>query len=369
MRVVVLFIYIISFSIYGNEKIPINTPLEVIDLKTGLTQVIPGANGYSYQLNRRENQTVDLHIFTETGEKIEGSFVLGIASVKNDDGKRLIESYLDILEEVKNINTAHESRCYSEASPKTSPCQIPGMSEKWKSNCSQLYSSGIPSKALDYALNVMLLNNGSFRTNMCFNEHKQFHESHPLMAGLKNNEIKDKLFSNGLSNKCQLMINNFDEKKDICQSASYYIDLCKENRAIIIKSDIKLGRGTCLMGRGFSNEPSNETSLLGAFFTHNQIFPTLSLNTKEYASTLDKVKKSSEMEIVPATALFGLQRSNNRSIQDKKYLSVSPYRMSRGGVAIAPENSFIIKELAENGPSLLLNYSEGEMDKLEECTE
>ena len=228
--------------------------------------------------------------------------------------------------------------------------------ENWMTNCRKLLERGdIPKDALKYALNVMKLNASGFNSDKCYKMLEN--PNHYSMRGMTRDKF-DKLMENGLKNKCQLVINDTRSRKG-CRGSLYYIDLCKPQDHA---SYFNMGVGTCLNGNQFMNEPGKKTTLLGAFFTNNEHFNFRGSNPDKYAGI-----REAEGEVA-ALQLFGLQESNNGASEQLKYMHVSPYRSSWGCPSVGRDNSWIVRTLAKNGPSLVLNYGDN-MEDIDKCTQ
>jgi hypothetical protein len=258
-------------------------------------------------------------------------------------------------------------------------CQVEGTSERWRRNCEQLYSTNVPDGALNYALEVMRLNATSFRTNRCFRPDEQRPNGglkpsgHPSMMELTDDQFENNLMANGLPNKCQIVINDAGDRLSgyDCRARMYYIDLCQNTHPVVEETYFNLGTGTCRRGHGYTNGSGIGTTVLGAFFTHNQNFDFQDTTTQRdaYAGVAREVEAAGGDREATAVNLFGLQNSNNLSSRTGKYMHVSPWVSSLGCPSTAPENYYMIEALAENGPSLLLNYHEGQMEDISQCTE
>ncbi len=243
-------------------------------------------------------------------------------------------------------------------------CDIAGTSESWKRNCNKLLSSGnIPKNALRYALKVMKKNATSFETDQCFEMASSKHYS---MRGLTRKKLNG-IMADGIPNKCQMMINNYDERISThggaykCKAAQYYVDLCSGNAPKVEKSFSYVGYGTCKSGRGFKNQSGQGTTVLGAFLTGNHTF-----NFQKRDASYSSIAKGLG-GVIPATPLIGLQKSNNGASPDLKYLHVGAYT-SAGCPSVPPKDANKIKKLASKGPSLVLNYKEGQMEDINRCS-
>lgn len=246
-------------------------------------------------------------------------------------------------------------------------CDIPRTTEAWKRNCRRLLESNeVPKEAFLFALKAMKLNATGFATDKCY----KTADGHFSMAGKNRNDFKNML-TQGLPNKCQLMINDYDERIKThggafkCQTAMYYIDLCNGSGKVQ-KSYSYVGYGTCKKGNGFENKSGKGTSLLGLFFTNNKTF-NFREKDQHYRNIASWIQRDSGTRKIPAVALMGMQQSNNGSAPDYKYLHVGAYT-SAGCPSIDQKNYRMIETLANNGPSIVINYKKGQMESLDQCT-
>ncbi len=284
----------------------------------------------------------------------------------------------------KNLNPPKENNCWHCSEEDTisskikvvtsdipKECDITGVNRQWKKNCKELLGNsrlrkGLPQEALKYALKVLQKNATSFKSNKCYMypNKKPLHYS---MAGLTKKKFVNSYMKNGIKNKCQIIINNLDERYKIstsrgkrpCQMASYYIDLCGDSPKVV-KDKAYVGYGTCKRNRGFKNKAGQGTTVVGAFVT-GKLF-----NFSKNDSSYRVIRRKSGGKI-PAAALFGLNHTNNRSAVDLKYLHVGAYT-SAGCPSMPPNNASRIKKIAKSGPSLLVNYKKGKMEDINKCS-
>lgn len=242
-------------------------------------------------------------------------------------------------------------------------CDIAGTNAQWKRNCKALINSGrVPNQAFLFALKAMKKNSSSFKSKKCY---KLASSGHYSMKGMNKSRFEGAM-SGGIPNKCQMMINNYDERITThggsykCKTAQYYIDLCSGSPKVE-KSFSYVGYGTCKSGRGFRNKSGQGTSLLGAFVTANHTF-NFQKRDASYSAIARQLGGT-----VPATPLIGLQSSNNGASPDLKYLHVGAYT-SAGCPSVPPKDAGKIKKLAANGPSLVVNYKQGQMEDIDKCS-
>ncbi|OIQ16753.1 MAG: hypothetical protein BM556_13910 [Bacteriovorax sp. MedPE-SWde] len=257
--------------------------------------------------------------------------------------------------------------------PKNRECHIESYGKDWMQNCDKVLASGkVPKKAFKYTLKMMKMNSQEFKNDQCF---QLAGKSHKSMMGLTKSGAK-KMMSNGLKNKCQVIINDYDERISThggalkCKTAMYYIDICKKTPQI--KKDYSfVGYGTCKKKRGFSNKTNQGTNLLGAFITHNRSFNFTKVRNgvkdKYYENIRRWIKKKTGKGKIPSVALIGIQKNNSRAAADYKYLHVGAYT-SAGCPSIDRTNYWMINKLTDNGPSIVVNYKEGAMEDIKNCS-
>jgi hypothetical protein len=247
-------------------------------------------------------------------------------------------------------------------------CQIEGMSELARKNCQMVLENGlVPRNAFLFAMKGLQKNATQFKSRACFDQKAGFEDvfGHYSTPGLESQGDLEAALETGIPNKCSLIINNYDELLRThdgsyrCQATMYYIDLCGLLPEVH-KSYSWVGYGTCKNKRGFKNQSGQGTSLLGFSVTGTQSF-----NFQKSDSAYNAIRRSLGGK-VPAVALFGLQNSNNGSAVDYKYLHVGAYT-SAGCPSIDKKNAWMIEKLAEQGPSVVVGYREGQMEDLDEC--
>lgn len=240
-------------------------------------------------------------------------------------------------------------------------CEMKGVSAQWVKNCEALYRAGIPKDALEYALKVMQLNDDSFQSNKCYKTGPSWHYS---MRGVTKGEFERKM-SGGLPNKCQMVINDTRDKLGTYRGRMYYIDLCGGSSPKIVKSYFNMGTGT--FKNNYADRGGAHTTVKGAFFTNYKTF-SFQKNNSAYQAVKSRVKSLSGSYKAPSVQLFGLSTTNNEAGPNLKYMHVSGYKSSWGCPSISPDNYWMIEKLANNGPSLVLNYGTG-MEDIKKCSE
>ncbi|MDD0852388.1 hypothetical protein HBN50_04725 [Halobacteriovorax sp. GB3] len=253
-------------------------------------------------------------------------------------------------------------------------CQIDGQSEQWLDNCRELFTmKDIPKDALKYALNVMKKNSTEFKSNKCYRFGGGTNRHSRSFKGEKHKDWLNKM-QNGLPNKCTFIINDLDNLKKThggifkCQANSHYIDLCGKKPIHKIET-ANLGYGTCKKKNGYKNKPGLGTTLVGAFFTGSKVFNYAATNPAKDRKHYGPIRKKNPKGIAHGIALFGLNKSNDRSATDAKHMHVSPYQSSAGCPSIDKDNWPMIDDLAKKGPSLVLNYKKSLIEDINECSE
>lgn len=244
--------------------------------------------------------------------------------------------------------------------------------ELFKENCEKILVSGkVPKDAFIWTVKVYKNNLGHLNTRRCLGPMPLRHYS------LKG--FNPATLNGGIRNRGQFIINDTRTRHGgkPYRGHMYYIDLEKGE---IIQSYFNMGVGS--FDNKFANQPGKKTTLLGAFLTTDKEFSYELCDERdeisgrclkwreEYIELRDQYFKGEDIE-VPAVALIGLQKSNNRSAEDLKYMHVSPYQSSWGCPSISAElekKYRIIRKMAERGPSLVVNYGY-QMEDPAECSE
>jgi len=275
----------------------------------------------------------------------------------------------DILLDHECNNSKEEQT--TEPSEESNPvCEMPGTDEQWRQNCLALINNkSLPLNAIQFALEGLKRNSESFKTRSCY---KMASPDHRSMMGL-NADGFEELLSEGIPNKCTMIINNLDERLAThggsfkCQMKTYYIDLCSGEAPIVKHTKAYLGYGSCKNKSGFKNQSGQGTTLLGFFVSHNKTFNFGEKDAayKKIAKDISGMRKNKDRSI-PSVALFGLQNSNNGAAPDYKYLHVGAYT-SAGCPSILPEDYELVERIAAQGPSVVVNYKEGAMEPFEDC--
>lgn len=159
--------------------------------------------------------------------------------------------------------------------------------------------------------------------------------------------------TNGIQNQCVIMLNDVKQKWQNSGSryTGYYIDLCKG-----FVRPVYVNRGK---GNGYRDKPNQHTTLIGAFLTNNVVSEFKPLKDSAGYATIKR-----KWGTIAKVDLIGLH-STNSVTSSSKPIHVSPHQSSWGCPSIAPENVWLIKKLAEDGPSLVVNYAGPSLNPLE----
>lgn len=369
-------------SAQDNQTYELDKSIQVFDRSSGKTTTLRPNEGLTFQITGSSGGAYKLRITDSQGNVRAGDFVSAKSNIDNGFViAGVVSQFDDVVEALKDFDRCDKCDQMRESGiiekdeeVVTGSCDIPGTDTDWKRKCNQLYSKGIPKEALDYALKAMKLNATSFRTNKCFDRKGLMGSGHYSMMGMTGDKLENDLLANGLPNKCQMIINDTDDRSpssggDNCRGRMYYIDLCKGNEAVVKKDYFNLGTGTCRGGKnGFRNGSGLNTTIKGVFFTHTKTF-NFAKNNKAYRDARKRVQRAGGPNQATALQLFGLQNTNNLSSSTAKYIHISPYRSSFGCPSVAPENYYMIEALANNGPGMILNWGREGMEDLEACTE
>lgn len=239
----------------------------------------------------------------------------------------------------------------------TELCDFPDA--QTRQNCiAFLNDPDIPQDALEWTLRVFRRNLGSLRMDQCLRRPPDHYSNHDRNGNMV---MRTENLRRGIQNQCQIMINDTREQwgnpnQFPYRRTYYYLNLCTGEKRT---GYFNLGTGT--FRNNYENVGGRRTTVLGAFLTSSQAF-SYSGGGSSYSGIVRRLGR------VPSVALFGLQNTNNRSAENYKYMHVSPYRSSWGCPSIAEEDYDIIDTLAENGPSLVVNYGpENRMEDPAEC--
>jgi hypothetical protein len=186
-----------------------------------------------------------------------------------------------------------------------------------------------------------------------------------------NGILSDDQIKAGIHNKCQFVINDVNTRWPGVKSRStaYYVDLCADKtqpgraanpeQEIVQKFYMNVGYGP-----PFRDENHNKrlgiiggSTLAGCFLTNNeaydfQPYDEYAKNSKYKNLEASLAKQGLKLR---GLRLVGLNSSNNKT-EYRKPIHVSPFSNSEGCPSVEWTHLPFIEELAQNGPSLLVNY-------------
>lgn len=180
----------------------------------------------------------------------------------------------------------------------------------------------------------------------------------------------------GIQNTCQFVINDVHSKWKgaAFQSNAYVVDLCQENDSKVVRN-IYMNRGTGIKNAGGLSDTSKaNTTAIGAFLTGDNVFGMIPYGTKQKKNGKLVYPKGyrklvARMGKVHAVRVYGLHTSNNDTSYSKP-IHTSDYTSSWGCPSVSSDNVWMIEALAENGPSLLMNYGSPKdhpIDSIDKC--
>lgn len=360
----------------GGQVYTLDKSIQVYDLNTGKTKTLRPRDGLRFEITGSVGGSYRLKITDSKGNIMSGDFISARRNIDNGFVlAKVVEQFDDVVSAINDLDNCDQcdhqrDMAQDQKSLESDSCNIPGTDEEWKIKCLQLYKKGIPRGALDYALKAMKLNATSFRTSKCFDNSGLKDDEHPSMDGLTGSKLRNELLRNGLPNKCQMIINDVEARLSSCRATMYYIDLCSGKNVIVRDDYHNIGEGTCKLGDGYRNFPGSKSTLKGVFFTHNKTFDYANVTTDEsYEDVRKLVSRAGGSLEATAVSLFGLQRTNNLASKNEHYLHASKEWSSKGSVSVAPENFYMIEAMAENGPSMVVNWARSGMEPLEACSE
>lgn len=382
MRFLILVSLVFSFiqSSLAQQRYEVSSSIQIQNTDNNRSFEADSSDGLQFEIVGEGSWFYRIKVFNRDGSERPGSFITSRGNVDNAFVyASVLNNFDDVvgaIEEAGDPPTCHlcEQEDQERSAEEAGNCEIPGTDEDWKRKCRQLFNSNIPKEALEYALKAMKLNATSFRTNKCFDKQGLMDSNHYSMMGLTGDQLENDLLSDGLSNKCQMIINDTDDRSpssggDNCRGRMYYIDLCQGSDAVVTEDYFNMGTGTCRGGgNGFRNGSGLRTTVKGVFFTHTRTF-NFAKDNQAYRDARRQVERAGGPHQATALQLFGLQNTNNLSSSTAKYIHISPYRSSFGCPSIKPENYYMIEALANNGPGMVLNWGREGMEDLEACTE
>ncbi len=170
-----------------------------------------------------------------------------------------------------------------------------------------------------------------------------------------------------IKNKCSFVVNNVENSIAgfPLRSQAYYVDLCStEVYSVVRKFNAKKGVGPTYLDVNEKN-----STVAGVFLTDDKVRGFTGKpkkngkESKEYAA----LRRTMPKGFIPALDLTPMQSTNDDSSDDKP-VHVSPYNSSFGCPSIDKSDADIIYKLAQNGPSMWINYGNRSLHPSESIT-
>ncbi len=208
---------------------------------------------------------------------------------------------------------------------------------------------------------------------------KTFRETVGSYCGGKTIDVKYR-------NKCSFMFSDLDKrsKDNSNKSAAYFIDLCAgDSSRTHIKDTVNdfgtnRGSGTVKRGLGYTDVPGQFTTIAGVFMTKGlrAFNPAFSQRNKDtYGSQLGYRQgdprcegqgnnRNQYLKNCPVIAM-DLARLGGARTDNSKPMHTSPpsYGTSAGCPSIDPDKNWILRQLASQGNSLYIAYTEKSSEK------
>jgi hypothetical protein len=160
----------------------------------------------------------------------------------------------------------------------------------------------------------------------------------------------------GIQNGCSMVVNDIeaDFPSDPKRSTAYFLDLCARNSGENVQKFF-MNRGKGHAGKTMYDDVGGRRStLMGAFLTDSIVKSFSPYSHPERYRNLCGIRNPQQVR------LLGLNSTNDDS-DCSKPLHVSPYGSSWGCPSISCESVKFLRKLAENGPSLVMNYAASRM--------
>jgi hypothetical protein len=202
-----------------------------------------------------------------------------------------------------------------------------------RANCLRAFHEIPNKKALAYTLKYWNLNSGRLRDRSCVT-----HDRNIAARGIRNN--------------CQVLINDIvsTHQGNPNRANAYFVDLCASSPGSVVRKTY-INKGTGTRTFSYRDREGAHTTTPGAFLTGSRIVPFIPFKLSQAYRGL----KNRFGGMIPRLDLVGLQSTNNHT-SDGKPMHVSPYRSSWGCPSLNPNDLWIMRKLAANGPSLVMNY-------------
>lgn len=200
-------------------------------------------------------------------------------------------------------------------------------------NCLAAYRQVPNSSALTYTLRFLLLNSNGLKDPSCVRSRG---------AGTKQ----------GIKNTCQFVLNDLTSVYDgnPLRAHAYFIDLCTSDSGRVVKH-FYVNKGTGTARAQYADREGEHSSNPGAYLTGTKV---VAFEPYKASGAYEQIKDSMG-GFIPAVRLTGLHSTNNDT-SGSKPMHASPYRSSWGCPSVSPDAVGIMRQLAANGPSLVMNY-------------
>lgn len=208
-----------------------------------------------------------------------------------------------------------------------------GFSGIRNANCLAAFKEVPNSNALTYTLRFLQFNSNGLKDPSCVR--------HP--GGIA---------QQGIKNTCQFVMNDLTSVYggNPLRANAYFVDLCSANNENIVKR-FYVNKGTGTSQAQYADREGEHSSNPGAYLTGTEVVAFVPYKNNEAYSRL----KDSMGGTIPAVRLTGLHSTNNDTSSHKP-MHASPYKSSWGCPSVSPEAVGIMRQLAANGPSLVMNY-------------
>jgi hypothetical protein len=160
----------------------------------------------------------------------------------------------------------------------------------------------------------------------------------------------------GIQNGCTMILNDVETNypADPKRSTAYFLDLCADNPSGNVAT-FYMNRGKGHAGRTmYDDKGGRRSTLMGAFLTDTVVKSFSPYSHPERYRNLCGIRNPQQVR------LLGVNSTNDDSDYSKP-LHVSPYSSSWGCPSVSCESVKYMRELAENGPSLVMNFATSRM--------
>lgn len=211
-------------------------------------------------------------------------------------------------------------------------------------NCERIVNNGsVPNQAaFSYAIRYLAENQNALKDPSCAFETAS--DDTECAVCQSSERIR-----RGIQNGCTFLLNDLERPwgDGTTRTTGYFIDLCATDPSQTV-SRLKINTGT---GARYNDRGGARSTLAGAFLMDDGVRNFTPYNPRPYG----EMRRSLGGRL-PVVRLLGLNSSNNTTDYDKP-MHVSPFRTSWGCPSVGAEAVPFMRRLAENGPSLLMNYA------------